>query len=103
MNDVFHMDVRVVQDDDVTMVIMETEGFGHISGSSKRHPADEPNPIIGQCVAFGRLFRSLADHYDEVTEILLKEADQKGEILVVNQVEAEYLQQFDVPPSEMMA
>ncbi len=102
MNDVFHIDIRVVQDDEVTMVAMETDGFGHISGSAKRHPADEHNPVIGQCVAFSRLFSALADHYDEVTETLIGEVEQKGEDLVVNPVEAEWLQQFDVPSSEMM-
>ncbi len=105
MNDVFHIDVRVIQDDQVTMVAMETEGFGHISGSAKRHPNDTPNSIIGQCVAFGRLFSKLSDHYDEVTKTLIEEADQKkkGEILIANPAEVEWLQQFDVPPSEMMA
>ncbi len=102
MNDVFHIGIRVVQDDEVTMVAMETEGFGHISGSAKRHPADEVNPVIGQCVAFSRLFSALADHYDEVTETLIGEAEQKGEDLVINPVEVEWLQQFDVPSSEMM-
>ena len=101
MNDVFHIGIRVVQDDEVTMVAMETEGFGHISGSAKRHPADEVNPVIGQCVAFSRLFSALADHYDEVTETLIGEAEQKGEDLVINPVEVEWLQQFDVPSSEM--
>ncbi len=83
------------------MVAMETDGFGHILGSAKRHPADEVNPIIGQCVAFSRLFSALVDHYDEVTETLLGEAEQKGEDLVINPVEVEWLQQFDVPSSEM--
>jgi Rv2632c-like len=101
MNDIFHIDVRVVQDDQVTVVAMETEGFGHISGSAKRHPADEHNSVIGQCVAFSRLFGKLADHYNEVTETLIREAEQKGEAVDVDLVEAEWLKQYGIPVAEL--
>ncbi len=101
MNDHFHFDVRIVQDDQVTMVAMETEGFGHLVGSAKRHPIDDHNPVIGQCVALSRMFRKVADHYDLIVEALTPDQSPTGEMVVVNPVEADWLKHYNVPSEEM--
>ncbi len=100
MNNVFTIVVRVVQDDDVAVASLETDGFGHVMGSARRHPADTPNLVLGQCVAFGRLFRNLAGHYDQVVATLMSEADEP-EDLVQDPVEAEWLRQYGIPSEEM--
>ncbi len=100
MNDVFTFHIRVVQNDDVCILNMETEGFGHIQGSSKRHPADTNNPVIGQCVAFERLFKSLGEHYGEIVEILMAPPKSKDDLPVIDLAEAAWFEQFAIPAQE---
>ena len=101
MNETFTLSVRVVQDANVCLVTMETPGFEHILGSSKRHPADKGDPIIGQCVAFGRLFQTLSGHYDSIVEALKKpvEVEEPAEMDVAEEA---WFAKFQVPPEKMM-
>ncbi len=100
MNDVYTINVRVVQDRDVCIVNMETPGFDQIQGSSKRHPADTPNPIVGQCVAFARLFNHLSIHYEQIVDALQQPPEIEEPEMDV--AEARWFGQFNVPPQEMM-
>ncbi len=102
MNDTFTMQIRVVQDADVCILSMETQGFEHIQGSSKRHPADDRNPVIGQCVAFGRLFNNLATHYDQVVDALMQPPVIVEEPTEMDVAEALWFEKYNVPPQEMM-
>ena len=93
--------VRVVQDGDVCLVSMESPGFEQIQGSSKRHPADKRDPVIGQCVAFSRLFQNLSVHYDQIVEALTNpvKAEEPAEMDVAEEA---WFAKFNVPPQKMM-
>ncbi len=109
MNDVFNFVIRVVQGRDVCIVNMETPGFENIQGSSKRHPDDTPDPIVGQCVAFGRMFQNLATHYEQIVQALQHPIEPSEEPAEMDVAEAAWFDRFnnpdnipsDVPSQEM--
>ena len=98
MSEVYTFEIRVAQDKDVCIVSMETPGFENIQGSSKRHPTDTFHHTIGECVAFGRLFKTLSEHYEQIVIALQNPPDpETGTSLL----ETAWLQQFGVPSQEM--
>lgn len=97
----FHFDIRITQDSDVTIATIESEGFDHIAGSAKRHPADTNDPIIGQVVALERMFANLTDHYQSVRQILKAAPTGVAAEDPADDPEANFWVQFGVPPEEL--
>lgn len=96
-----HIDLRISQDDQVTVATIEFPGFEHLIGSAKRHPKDPHVPVVGQWFALQRLFQQVADHYQNIC--------QNYKIVDVDHSQPEeqpsqddYWDELGVPPSERL-
>ena len=101
MNDVYTLEVRVAQDEDVCIASMATAGFENIQGSSKRHPNDTFHHMIGECVAFARLFKNLSEHYEQIVLALQNPPELIEDPTEMDVAEVAWLHQFGVPIKEM--
>lgn len=58
------MEVRTLADADAAVAVIEHRGSRY-HGSSKRHPGDKPNELIGLLLAEARAARRLADALEQ--------------------------------------
>ncbi|HEX7099320.1 MAG TPA: hypothetical protein VF377_08755 [Acidimicrobiia bacterium] len=76
-----NLEIRVIQDENVTAVSPDLPGIDHLVGTAKRHPADEHDPRIGFHLALSRLFARMAEAYGKSVRDMQNQPDTKAQIM----------------------